>query len=110
MRRSLLVWGLVLLMGHAHAQSVAWSRLYPHPNSRGFLPQVAAADPQGNLIVAGRYIHETDPFNSVAIVKYAPNGDLLWTRTFGLLGSRVRRSDCRRARRLVLSGHYPRKQ
>jgi hypothetical protein len=72
-------------MAHAHAQSVAWSRLYLHPNSRGFLPQVAAADPQGNLIVAGRYIHETDPFNSVAIVKYAPNGDLLWTRTFGLL-------------------------
>jgi len=85
MRRPLLVWGLVLLMACAHAQSVAWSRLYLHPNSRGFLPQVAAADSQGNLIVAGRYIHETDPFNSVAIVKYAPNGDLLWTRTFGLL-------------------------
>jgi hypothetical protein len=72
-------------MACAHAQSVAWSRLYLHPNSRGFLPQVAAADPQGNLIVAGRFIHENDPFNSVAIVKYAPNGDLLWTRTFGLL-------------------------
>jgi hypothetical protein len=85
MRRPLLVWGLVLLMAYAHAQSVAWSRLYLHANSRGFLPQVAAADPQGNLIVAGRYIHENDPFNSVAIVKYAPNGDLLWMRTFGLL-------------------------
>jgi hypothetical protein len=72
-------------MACAHAQSVAWSRLYLHPNSRGFLPQVAAADPQGNLIVAGRFIHENDPFNSIAIVKYAPNGDLLWTRTFGLL-------------------------
>jgi hypothetical protein len=72
-------------MACAHAQSVAWSRLYLHANSRGFLPQVAAADPQGNLIVAGRFIHENDPFNSVAIVKYAPNGDLLWTRTFGLL-------------------------
>jgi hypothetical protein len=85
MRRLLLVWGLVLLIAYAHAQSVAWSRLYLHPNSRGFLPQVAAADLQGNLIVAGRFIHETDPFNSIAIVKYAPNGDLLWTRTFGLL-------------------------
>jgi hypothetical protein len=85
MRLPLLVWGLVLLMAYAHAQSVAWSRLYLHANSRGFLPQVAAADPQGNLIVAGRYIHENDPFNSVAIVKYAPNGDLLWMRTFGLL-------------------------
>jgi hypothetical protein len=85
MRLPLLVWGLVLLMAYAHAQSVAWSRLYLHPNSRGFLPQVAAADPQGNLIVAGRFIHENDPFNSVAIVKYAPNGDLLWMRTFGEL-------------------------
>jgi hypothetical protein len=85
MRRLLLVWGLVLLTACAHAQSVAWSRLYLHANSRGFLPQVAAADPQGNLIVAGRFIHETDPFNSVAIVKYAPNGDLLWMRTFGEL-------------------------
>jgi hypothetical protein len=85
MRRLLLVWGLVLLIAYAHAQSVAWSRLYLHANSRGFLPQVAAADSQGNLIVAGRFIHENDPFNSVAIVKYAPNGDLLWTRTFGLL-------------------------
>jgi hypothetical protein len=85
MRQSLLVWGLVLLMACAHAQSVAWSRLYLHANSRGFLPQVAAADPQGNLIVAGRYIHQDTAFNSVAIVKYAPNGDLLWTRTFGEL-------------------------
>jgi hypothetical protein len=85
MRHSLLVWGLVLLMACAHAQSVAWSRLYLHANSRGFLPQVAAADSQGNLIVAGRFIHENDPFNSVAIVKYAPNGDLLWMRTFGEL-------------------------
>jgi hypothetical protein len=85
MRRWLLVWGLVLLTACAHAQSVAWSRLYLHANSRGFLPQVAAADPQGNLIVAGRFIHENDPFNSVAIVKYAPNGDLLWMRTFGEL-------------------------
>jgi hypothetical protein len=85
MRHSLLVWGLVLLMACAHAQSVAWSRLYLHANSRGFLPQVAAADPQGNLIVAGRYIHQDTAFNSVAIVKYAPNGDLLWTRTFGEL-------------------------
>lgn len=85
MRPLLLVWGLVLLITHALAQSVAWSRLYLHANSRGLLPQVAAADSQGNLIVAGRYIHGTEPFNSVAIVKYAPNGDLLWTRTFGLL-------------------------
>ncbi|MCS6922772.1 MAG: hypothetical protein NZM10_00180, partial [Fimbriimonadales bacterium] len=64
---------------------MAWSRLYLQPNSRGFLPQVAAADSQGNLIVAGRFIHETQAFNSVAIVKYAPNGDLLWARTFGEL-------------------------
>jgi hypothetical protein len=85
MRQSLLVWGLVLLMACAHAQSVAWSRLYLHANSRGFLPQVAAADPQGNLIVAGRYIHQDTAFNSVAIVKYALNGDLLWMRTFGEL-------------------------
>ncbi|BCW96878.1 MAG: hypothetical protein WHS44_11915 [Fimbriimonadales bacterium] len=86
MRLALMVWGLVLLMVCAHAQSVAWSRLYLHPNARGLLPQVAAADSQGNLIVAGRYFHPTDPFNSVAIVKYAPNGDLLWTRTFGESG------------------------
>ncbi|MCX7992339.1 MAG: hypothetical protein N2651_01590 [Fimbriimonadales bacterium] len=85
MRLSLMFWGLVLMVACASAQSVAWSRLYLHPNSRGFLPQVAAADSQGNLIVAGRFIHETQAFNSVAIVKYAPNGDLLWTRTFGLI-------------------------
>ncbi|MFN7016117.1 MAG: hypothetical protein ACK4P5_02975, partial [Fimbriimonadales bacterium] len=59
--------------------------LYSHPNARGFLPQVAVADSQGNLILAGRYIHDTQAFNSVAIAKYAPNGDLLWTRTFGEL-------------------------
>ncbi len=86
MRLALMVWGLVLLMACAHAQSVAWSRLYLHPNARGLLPQVAAADSQGNLIVAGRYFHPTDPFNSIAIVKYAPNGDLLWTRAFGESG------------------------
>jgi hypothetical protein len=85
MRPLMLIWGLVLLIACLHAQSVAWSRLYLHANSRGFLPQVAAADPQGNLIVAGRYIHQDTAFNSVAIVKYAPNGDLLWTRTFGEL-------------------------
>ncbi len=85
MRLLLVVWGLVLAVACACAQSVAWSRLYLQPNSRGFFPQVAAADSQGNLIVAGRYIHETQAFNSVAIVKYAPNGDLLWTRTFGEL-------------------------
>ena len=81
----MLIWGLVLLIACLHAQSVAWSRLYLHANSRGFLPQVAAADSQGNLIVAGRYIHQDTAFNSVAIVKYAPNGDLLWMRTFGEL-------------------------
>ncbi|MCS7300909.1 MAG: hypothetical protein NZ556_05070 [Fimbriimonadales bacterium] len=85
MRSLLTVWGLVLALGCASAQSVAWSRLYLHPNSRGFFPQVAAADSQGNLIVAGRFIHDPQPFNSVAILKYAPNGDLLWTRTFGLI-------------------------
>ena len=85
MRPLMLLLGLVLLIVCAHAQSVAWSRLYLHANSRGFLPQVAAADPQGNLIVAGRYIHQDTAFNSVAIVKYAPNGDLLWMRTFGEL-------------------------
>jgi hypothetical protein len=85
MRALMPIWGLVLLIVCAHAQSVAWSRLYLHANSRGFLPQVAAADPQGNLIVAGRYIHRDTAFNSVAIVKYAPNGDLLWMRTFGEL-------------------------
>ncbi len=85
MRLLLVVWGLVLVVACACTQSVAWSRLYLQPNSRGFLPQVAAADSQGNLLVAGRYIHETQAFNSVAIVKYAPNGDLLWTRTFGEL-------------------------
>jgi hypothetical protein len=85
MRPLMLLLGLVLLIVCVHAQSVAWSRLYLHANSRGFLPQVAAADPQGNLIVAGRYIHQDTAFNSVAIVKYAPNGDLLWTRTFGEL-------------------------
>ncbi|MFN3689773.1 MAG: hypothetical protein ACK4UU_02475, partial [Fimbriimonadales bacterium] len=85
MRLWLIVWGLVLAMVGVHAQSVAWSRLYLHPESRGFFPQVAATDSQGNLILAGRYIHDTQAFNSVAIVKYAPNGDLLWTRTFGEL-------------------------
>ncbi|GIV10161.1 MAG: hypothetical protein KatS3mg019_2252 [Fimbriimonadales bacterium] len=85
MRSLLACWGLILGITCAYAQSVAWSRLYLHPNSRGFLPQVAAADSQGNLILAGRFIHETQAFNSVALMKYAPNGDLLWTRTFGEL-------------------------
>ncbi|MCS7208430.1 MAG: hypothetical protein NZ874_02560 [Fimbriimonadales bacterium] len=85
MRPLLVGWGLVLGLLCAYAQSVAWSRLYLQPNSRGLFPQVAAVDSQGNLIIAGRYIHETEAFNSVAIVKYAPNGDLLWARTFGLL-------------------------
>ncbi|MFN4033127.1 MAG: hypothetical protein ACK4ME_05800 [Fimbriimonadales bacterium] len=85
MRLFAFLWGLVLIATCACTQSVAWSRLYAHPNARGFLPQVAAADSQGNLILAGRYIHDTQAFNSVAIVKYAPNGDLLWTRTFGEL-------------------------
>ncbi len=85
MRPLLTFCGLVLVVAYACAQSVAWSRLYLHPNSRGFFPQVAAADSQGNLIIAGRFIHETQAFNSIAIVKYAPNGDWLWTRTFGEL-------------------------
>ncbi len=85
MRSWFAFWGLVLAVACAYTQSVAWSRLYLHPNSRGFLPQVAATDSLGNLIVAGRFIHETQAFNSVAIVKYSPTGDLLWTRTFGEL-------------------------
>lgn len=85
MRAFAFVWGLALGLLCAHAQSVAWSRLYVQPNSRGLFPQVAATDSQGNLIVAGRYIHDTQAFNSVAIIKYSPNGDLLWMRTFGEL-------------------------
>ncbi|GIV06708.1 MAG: hypothetical protein KatS3mg016_2283 [Fimbriimonadales bacterium] len=85
MRLGFAVWGLALAIASACAQSVAWSRLYLHPNSRGFLPQIAATDSQGNLIVAGRFIHETQAFNSVALVKYSATGDLLWARTFGEL-------------------------
>ncbi|MDW8107516.1 MAG: hypothetical protein RMK45_08560 [Armatimonadota bacterium] len=85
MRLLWLAWGLVSLWTMAHAQSVAWSRLYVQPNSRGIFPQVAAADSQGNLIVAGRYLHlpDSQPFNDVGIVKYSPSGDLLWARSFG---------------------------
>lgn len=73
----LLLWG--------HAQSVEWSRLYVQDSARGFLPQVAATDSQGNLIVAGRYLRTSGHY-SVALFKYSPAGNLLWATTFGASG------------------------
>ncbi|MCS7272568.1 MAG: dockerin type I domain-containing protein [Fimbriimonadales bacterium] len=86
MRLVLLLCGLVSAWAAMHAQNVAWSRLYVQPDSRGIFPQVAATDSQGNLIIAGRYLHSASnqPFNNVALIKYSPSGDLLWTRTIGL--------------------------
>lgn len=63
-------------------QTVEWSRLYIQPSARAFLPQVAAVDSQSNLLVAGRIIL-TRGYYSVALFKYAPNGNLLWSATFG---------------------------
>lgn len=75
---------LCLLLG-GYAQSVEWSRLYVQSSARGFLPQVAATDSQGSLIVAGRYLRTSGHY-SVALFKYSPRGDLLWATTFGTEG------------------------
>ncbi len=64
-------------------QRVEWSRLYIQPSARAFLPQVATVDSQSNLIVAGRIIL-TGGHYSVALFKYDPNGNLLWSATFGV--------------------------
>ncbi len=64
------------------AQHVEWSRLHIQPSVRAFLPHTAQVDSQGNLIIAGRVILTAGHY-SVALVKYDPNGNLLWTSTFG---------------------------
>ncbi len=68
---------LTLLLQGSIAQSVLWSRLYLPANSRGCLPQVATVDQAGNLVLAARYIMDAGHF-AVVVLKYSPQGDLLW--------------------------------
>ncbi|MCS7065952.1 MAG: hypothetical protein NZL85_06700, partial [Fimbriimonadales bacterium] len=76
---------LILLLQGGQAQSILWSRLYLQPNSRGCLPQVATADHAGNLLIAARYIMDAGHF-AIVLLKYSPQGDLLWTRTISEAG------------------------
>jgi hypothetical protein len=75
---------LMLLQG-VLAQSVLWSRLYLPASSRGCFPQVAAVDSAGNLVLAARYIMDAGHF-AVVLLKYSPQGDLLWARTISESG------------------------
>ena len=85
MRAIGLVLILTLLLQVGVAQSVLWSRLYLPSNSRGCLPQVAAVDQAGNLLLAARYIMDAGHF-AVVVLKYSPQGDLLWARTISESG------------------------
>ena len=76
---------LTLLLQESVAQSVLWSRLYLPAGSRGCLPQVAAVDQAGNLLLAARYIMDAGHF-AVVLLKYSPQGDLLWARTISEAG------------------------
>jgi hypothetical protein len=76
---------LTLLLQGSIAQSVLWSRLYLPANSRGCLPQVATVDQAGNLVLAARYIMDAGHF-AVVVLKYSPQGDLLWARTISESG------------------------
>lgn len=83
MMRTLALFALgFLLVLKGVPQTVEWSRLYIQPSARAFLPQVATVDSQSNLLVAGRIIL-TGGHYSVVLLKYAPNGNLLWSATFG---------------------------
>ncbi len=82
MCRWIALWVSFLWVGVALAQSVEWSRLHIQPSVRAFLPHTAQVDSQGNLVIVGRIILTGGHF-SVALVKYDPNGNLLWTSTFG---------------------------
>ncbi len=76
---------LILLAQSGFTQSVLWSRLFVPSSSRGCLPQVAAIDSQGNLLIAARYIMDAGHYG-VAVLKYSPQGDLLWARTISESG------------------------
>lgn len=76
---------LTLLLQGVQAQSVLWSRLYLQSGSRGCLPQAAAVDSAGNLLIAARYIMDAGHF-AVVLLKYSPQGDLLWARTISASG------------------------
>ncbi len=76
---------LILLVQGGFAQSVLWSRLFVPSGSRGCLPQVATVDSQGNLLIAARYIMDAGHYG-VAVLKYSPQGDLLWARTISESG------------------------
>jgi len=80
MRATSLTLVLTLLLQGVQAQSILWSRLYLLSGSRGCLPQVAAVDNAGNLLIAARYIMDAGHF-AVVLLKYSPQGDLLWART-----------------------------
>ncbi|GBC91650.1 hypothetical protein HRbin15_00104 [bacterium HR15] len=85
MRRTGLLLMLTMLLQGIQAQSVLWSRLYLQTGSRGCFPQVAATDSEGNLLIAARYIMDAGHF-AVVLLKYSPQGDLLWARTISQSG------------------------
>ncbi len=85
MRTIGLIFGLSLLLQGVLAQSILWSRLYLLSGSRGCLPQVATVDAEGNLLIAARYIMDAGHF-AVVLLKYSPQGDLLWARTISASG------------------------
>ena len=82
--------GFVYLAGWGHDSLLAmrfttdgeylWRRVFP--SSRYCKATAATVDPQGNLLVTGRFANFTDWDSSgILTVKYLPNGDTAWSQS-----------------------------
>jgi len=75
---------VVLLVGPAFAQTVdtAWVRRHDGPGGLDDIGYAVAVDTSGNVYVTGG-CKETDTYNDYTTIKYFPNGDTAWVRTYG---------------------------
>ena len=74
---------VVLLVGPAFAQTcdTAWVRRFDGPGGLEDIGYAVAVDTSGNVYVAGG-CKDTDTYNDYTTIKYFPNGDTAWLRTY----------------------------
>ena len=71
------------------AGKLAWRKTFAYPNASGHVPENIVIDAAGNAVVGG-HVGFGPPGVSAMILKYSPDGDLLWengTRLFFEQGS-----------------------
>ncbi|MCA9291199.1 MAG: hypothetical protein KDA25_08720 [Phycisphaerales bacterium] len=75
--------GNTLLLKYDADGDLIWTRHYNGPANSWDQGRLLALDGAGNAIMAGRTVVSAPSNDDIGIWKYAPNGDLLWFRTFG---------------------------